>query len=118
MSRMNAEARMCQEPAENKAIIVGISGCSSSGKTTLSRLLRDIFPGSFILHEDDFYKPDQELVIFCFYYLSHFLMSFFPLLFPMRKSSCLKISPVVFLGGEGFLSQYSRHQRSTRLGLC
>lgn len=42
------------------AVVVGISGCSSSGKTTLARLLRDIFPGSFILHQDDFYKPETE----------------------------------------------------------
>jgi nicotinamide/nicotinate riboside kinase len=41
-----------------KSIVVGISGCSSSGKTTLSRLLRDIFPNSFVLHEDDFYLPE------------------------------------------------------------
>jgi pantothenate kinase-related protein Tda10 len=45
---------------QNKAIIVGISGCSSSGKTTLARLLRDIFPNTFILHEDDFYKPEEQ----------------------------------------------------------
>ncbi|TVY87060.1 Nicotinamide riboside kinase [Lachnellula willkommii] len=44
-----------------KAIVVGISGCSSSGKTTLSRLLRDIFPNTFVLHEDDFYRPETEL---------------------------------------------------------
>ncbi|KAI5918794.1 P-loop containing nucleoside triphosphate hydrolase protein [Camillea tinctor] len=43
------------------AIIVGISGASSSGKTTLARLLRDIFPNTFILHEDDFYRPETEL---------------------------------------------------------
>lgn len=43
-----------------KAIIVGLSGCSSSGKTTLARLLRDIFPNSFVLHEDDFYRPEEE----------------------------------------------------------
>ncbi|CZT13043.1 related to M.pneumoniae uridine kinase udk [Rhynchosporium graminicola] len=46
-----------------KAVVVGISGCSSSGKTTLARLLRDIFPNSFILHEDDFYRPETELPI-------------------------------------------------------
>ncbi|KLU91950.1 hypothetical protein MAPG_10899 [Magnaporthiopsis poae ATCC 64411] len=46
--------------AEQKAIIVGISGCSSSGKTTLARLLRDIFPNAFVLHEDDFYRPESE----------------------------------------------------------
>ncbi|KAH7319661.1 nicotinamide riboside kinase 1 [Stachybotrys elegans] len=44
-----------------KAIIIAISGCSSSGKTTLARLLRDIFPNTFILHEDDFYRPEPEL---------------------------------------------------------
>lgn len=43
------------------AIVVGISGCSSSGKTTLARLLREIFPDSFVLHEDDFYLPEDKL---------------------------------------------------------
>ncbi|CAL3973570.1 hypothetical protein PZA11_005773 [Diplocarpon coronariae] len=47
--------------APRKAVVVGISGCSSSGKTTLSRLLRDIFPNSFVLHEDDFYRPETDL---------------------------------------------------------
>ncbi|KAH7407325.1 P-loop containing nucleoside triphosphate hydrolase protein [Cadophora sp. MPI-SDFR-AT-0126] len=47
--------------APRKAVVVGISGCSSSGKTTLARLLRDIFPNSFVLHEDDFYRPETEL---------------------------------------------------------
>ncbi|KAF4629791.1 hypothetical protein G7Y89_g8355 [Cudoniella acicularis] len=45
----------------HKAIVVGISGCSSSGKTTLSRLLRDIFPNTFVLHQDDFYRSEVEL---------------------------------------------------------
>ena len=48
---------------EKNALIVGISGVSSSGKTTLARLLRDIFPNTFILHEDDFYKTDKEIPI-------------------------------------------------------
>jgi nicotinamide/nicotinate riboside kinase len=43
-----------------KAVVVGLSGCSSSGKTTLARLLRDIFPNTFVLHEDDFYKAETE----------------------------------------------------------
>ncbi|KAL2155357.1 hypothetical protein VTH82DRAFT_98 [Thermothelomyces myriococcoides] len=46
-----------------RTIIIGISGCSSSGKTTLARLLRDMFPETFILHEDDFYKPESQLPI-------------------------------------------------------
>lgn len=48
---------------EHNAILIGISGVSSSGKTTLSRLLRDIFPNSFVLHEDDFYKSDKDIPI-------------------------------------------------------
>ncbi|KAK3675086.1 ribosylnicotinamide kinase [Recurvomyces mirabilis] len=44
-----------------KALLISISGPSSSGKTTLSRLLRDIFPNTSILHEDDFYKPDAQI---------------------------------------------------------
>lgn len=45
---------------DQRAVIVGLSGCSSSGKTTLARLLRDIFPNTFVLHEDDFYRPEEE----------------------------------------------------------
>ena len=41
-------------------IIIGLSGPSSSGKTTLARILRSIFPSLFIIHEDDFYKTDKE----------------------------------------------------------
>lgn len=47
--------------SKQKVLLVGISGVSSSGKTTLSRLLRDIFPSTQILHEDDFYKTDAEI---------------------------------------------------------
>ena len=55
------------------AIIVGISGPSSSGKTTLARLLLRVFSevtisrsdpttrlNTFIIHEDDFYLPDDK----------------------------------------------------------
>lgn len=69
-----------------QALIVGISGPSSSGKTTLARLLQRIFCGvrldgsseaetqgqsaqhqngklnTFIIHEDDFYFPDDQYV--------------------------------------------------------
>ena len=43
------------------ATILGLSGCSSSGKTTLARLLRTIFPHTVILHQDDFYLPEESL---------------------------------------------------------
>jgi nicotinamide/nicotinate riboside kinase len=60
------------DPTSNrpKALIVGISGPSSSGKTTLARLLQRVFCGvplnttqslnTFIIHEDDFYYPDDQ----------------------------------------------------------
>lgn len=49
----------------DRILLVGISGPSSSGKTTLSRLLRDAFPPSqlSILHLDDFYLTDVEIPI-------------------------------------------------------
>ncbi|KAJ2895534.1 ribosylnicotinamide kinase [Zalerion maritima] len=47
----------------HQTLMVGISGCSSSGKTTLARLLRDLFPRAFIIHEDDFYRAESELPV-------------------------------------------------------
>ncbi len=44
-------------------IVIGISGPSSSGKSTLARILRRIYDGSFILHQDDFYKAEEEIPI-------------------------------------------------------
>lgn len=50
-------------PSSPSPLLLGISGPSSSGKTTLSRLLRDILPpqSSFILHLDDFYLTDAQI---------------------------------------------------------
>ncbi|KAF2658368.1 P-loop containing nucleoside triphosphate hydrolase protein [Lophiostoma macrostomum CBS 122681] len=49
--------------AAQPVLLVGISGPSSSGKTTLARLLRDTFPSTFILHLDDFYLTDADIPI-------------------------------------------------------
>ncbi|EEH45508.1 ribosylnicotinamide kinase [Paracoccidioides brasiliensis Pb18] len=84
------------EQVKRNTIVIGISGPSSSGKTTLARLLRTVFtpeekaetgPGYadsgpigkyapnggsdrdkkdlsvFIVHEDDFYKPDDQIPV-------------------------------------------------------
>ncbi|KAI9664343.1 MAG: ribosylnicotinamide kinase [Alyxoria varia] len=47
----------------SKPLVVGLSGVSSSGKTTLAHILRDIWPKSFILHEDDMYLPDSQIPV-------------------------------------------------------
>ncbi|PWY87643.1 P-loop containing nucleoside triphosphate hydrolase protein [Aspergillus heteromorphus CBS 117.55] len=53
---------------QSKTTIIGISGPSSSGKTTLARLLQTIFSHlnpsllrTFIVHEDDFYHSDDKI---------------------------------------------------------
>ncbi|EER39722.1 conserved hypothetical protein [Histoplasma capsulatum var. duboisii H88] len=95
-SRLTENNAAHSQPASRKTIVVGISGPSSSGKTTLARLLRTVFtPESngariadsgaiekeradgagkggagnreavkaFIIHEDDFYKPDDQIPV-------------------------------------------------------
>ncbi|QPG76231.1 hypothetical protein FOA43_003617 [Brettanomyces nanus] len=42
-------------------IIIGLSGASSSGKTTVANFLKKLFPNSDIIHEDDFYYPDEKV---------------------------------------------------------
>lgn len=51
--------------SSSPVLLLGISGPSSSGKTTLSRLLRDIFPPTLltILHLDDFYLTDTSIPV-------------------------------------------------------
>jgi len=61
-SSSRSSQQSCTMVNPRKAVVVGISGCSSSGKTTISRLLRDIFPNTFVLHEDDFYLPEIKWV--------------------------------------------------------
>ncbi|EEA20223.1 ribosylnicotinamide kinase [Talaromyces marneffei ATCC 18224] len=57
-----------QSSASGNTIIIGLSGPSSSGKTTLARLLLPIFAvenrvRTFIIHEDDFYLPDDRIPV-------------------------------------------------------
>lgn len=44
-----------------KVVLVALSGCSSSGKTTLAKLTAEALPDATLIHEDDFYKHDDEI---------------------------------------------------------
>ncbi|KAI9696926.1 MAG: ribosylnicotinamide kinase [Bogoriella megaspora] len=46
---------------QKKQFLIGLSGPSSSGKTTLARLLRQILPMANIVHQDDFYFKDSDI---------------------------------------------------------
>jgi nicotinamide/nicotinate riboside kinase len=39
------------------AIVVGLCGPTSSGKSTIARALKEAFPGCLLVHQDDFYLP-------------------------------------------------------------
>ena len=65
---------MSKDDVTDRVFVIGLSGSSSSGKTTLARLLRTVFNVSalettngrsgklFIFHQDDTYKTDIEFV--------------------------------------------------------
>jgi nicotinamide/nicotinate riboside kinase len=62
---MTGDSNRASAKKSARTIIIGLSGPSSSGKTTLARLLRSIIADekrvrTFIIHEDDFYHPDDK----------------------------------------------------------
>ncbi|ANZ75035.1 BA75_02256T0 [Komagataella pastoris] len=44
-----------------KVVIIGISGSSSSGKTTIARIISLVLPNCLLIHQDDFYRPNEEI---------------------------------------------------------
>ena len=48
-------------PEQPRPLLIGLSGPSSSGKTTLARLLKRILPNATIIHQDDFYFQDSRI---------------------------------------------------------
>lgn len=44
-----------------KTILIGVSGASSSGKSTLVYLMKEILPNTEIIHEDDFFKLEKDV---------------------------------------------------------
>ena len=51
------------QSTESAHLLIGISGPSCSGKTTLSRSLKQILPDAHVLHEDNFYKTDSAIPV-------------------------------------------------------
>ena len=45
---------------DNSWTVVGISGCTNSGKTTLASFLQKTFPGSVVINQDKFFRPDDS----------------------------------------------------------
>ncbi|KAG2143651.1 hypothetical protein DEU56DRAFT_791738 [Suillus clintonianus] len=46
---------------KTKVILVGVGGATCSGKTTLAKHMKDILPNSVIIHQDDFFLPEEML---------------------------------------------------------
>ena len=44
-------------------IIIGIAGGSASGKTTLTKRIRETFPDTSILYHDNYYRPRTDLTL-------------------------------------------------------
>ncbi|GAV55626.1 hypothetical protein ZYGR_0AY00180 [Zygosaccharomyces rouxii] len=44
-----------------KVFLVALSGCSSSGKSTIAKTIAQVCPDITLIHEDDFYKHDNEI---------------------------------------------------------
>lgn len=45
----------------SRAIVIGISGVTCGGKSSLTRMLKNIFPHSAVICQDDFYHTDPSL---------------------------------------------------------
>nr|XP_051684890.1 nicotinamide riboside kinase 2 isoform X2 [Oryctolagus cuniculus] len=44
-------------------LVVGIGGVTNGGKTTLTQNLRKALPNCCVIHQDDFYKPQDQIAI-------------------------------------------------------
>ncbi|KAI9297735.1 P-loop containing nucleoside triphosphate hydrolase protein [Neoconidiobolus thromboides FSU 785] len=42
-------------------LVIGISGCSCSGKTSIGKLLNSLLNNSVVIHQDEYYKLDQYI---------------------------------------------------------
>ncbi|XP_048337811.1 nicotinamide riboside kinase 2-like [Sphaerodactylus townsendi] len=44
-------------------VIIGIGGVTNGGKTTLTNKLMQALPNCSVVHQDDFFKPQDEIVV-------------------------------------------------------
>ncbi|XP_015283411.1 PREDICTED: nicotinamide riboside kinase 2-like [Gekko japonicus] len=44
-------------------VIIGIGGVTNGGKTTLTNRLMQALPNCSVVHQDDFFKPQDEIVV-------------------------------------------------------
>ncbi|KAF6126042.1 nicotinamide riboside kinase 1 [Phyllostomus discolor] len=44
-----------------KTFVIGISGVTNGGKTTLAKNLQKHFPNCSVISQDDFFKPESEI---------------------------------------------------------
>ncbi|KAK7458727.1 ribosylnicotinamide kinase [Stygiomarasmius scandens] len=54
---------MSTDAIPTRVVTIGVGGATSSGKTTLAKHLRNCLPNSFIIHQDDFVPPAEQLPI-------------------------------------------------------
>uniref|UniRef100_A0A493TNC9 Nicotinamide riboside kinase 2 n=1 Tax=Anas platyrhynchos platyrhynchos TaxID=8840 RepID=A0A493TNC9_ANAPP len=50
-------------PAAAMSIVIGIGGVTNGGKTTLTRKLMQALPNCSVVHQDDFFKPQDEIEV-------------------------------------------------------
>lgn len=49
--------------SQKPVVLIGISGCSSSGKTTVAKLIATLAQDTVLIHQDDFYKHDEDIPV-------------------------------------------------------
>ena len=49
--------------SQEEPLLIGIGGCSSSGKTTIAKITVNLIPNAILIHQDDFFKHDEEIPV-------------------------------------------------------
>ncbi|XP_076962101.1 nicotinamide riboside kinase 2 isoform X2 [Callospermophilus lateralis] len=56
-------AALSPPPSANMKLIVGIGGMTNGGKTTLANGLHRSLPNCCVIHQDDFFKPQDQIAV-------------------------------------------------------